>query len=182
MNHIHIETERLLLRPFKRGDAAAASHNSKQPTVAHFMSDMVLETQKAASKWIRWINKEKFNTEIPCVVLAVTLKSSQKCIGLIGLAPKRELDNEIEILFEIADAYQNRGYITESGKALLAWGFANTPAAYFVAIVKLDNPASVRVIEKLGFAYSGERRIEYDGTTTDFHYYRIEKEEWREHH
>lgn len=46
MNYPQIETERLLLRRFKRSDAAAASYNSRQPIVAHFMSDMVLPTKR----------------------------------------------------------------------------------------------------------------------------------------
>ncbi len=171
---IFIESERLILREFTESDAAAASYNSKQPTVAHFMSDMVLNTEGEALNWIRWINHEKFDTSIPCIVLAVVLKSNQKCIGLIGAAPKYELDNEIEILFEIADEYQNQCYVTEAGKVIIKWAFENTPVKYIVAIVKNDNHASNRVIEKLGFNYSGEKRIDYDGQMTDFHYYRLE--------
>jgi len=40
---------------------AAASHISKQPNVAYFMSDMILPTEKAALNWIRWVNREKFD-------------------------------------------------------------------------------------------------------------------------
>lgn len=80
-------------------------------------------------------------------MLAVVLKSTQRCIGLIGIAPKYELDNEIEILFEIADEYQNQGYVTEVGNATINWTFEHTPAKYLVAIVKHDNVASKRVIE-----------------------------------
>jgi len=170
---IKIETARLILRQFTGNDAADVSYNSKQPTVAHFMSDMILENEQKALEWIHWINNDKFNVAIPCIVIAVELKAEKKCIGLIGVAPKHELDNEIEILFEIADEYQNNGYITEAGEALAKWTFDNTPINYLVAIVKHDNPASVRVIQKLGFIYQGEKRIDYDGQITDFHYYRL---------
>jgi ribosomal-protein-alanine N-acetyltransferase len=139
------------------------------------MSDMALKTRKDARHWIRWVNREKFDVNVPCVVLAVTRKSDKKCIGLIGVAPKRELGNEIEILFSLADEYQNQGYITEAGRALIDWAFKYTQMPYLAAIVKRDNPASSRVIEKLGFAHAGERRIEYDGAMTDFHYYRLER-------
>jgi len=170
-----IETQRLVLRPFRRGDAAAASRNSTRPNVAHYMSDMVQTTRRDARCWIRWVNRKKFDVGVPCVVLAVTRRSDKKCIGLIGVAPKRELGGEIEILFSIADEHQNQGYITEAGRAMLQWVFAHTPAPYLVAIVKHDNPASSRVIEKLGFACAGERRIDYDGKATDFHYNRLER-------
>ena len=77
---LQIETSRLILRPFAESDAAAASHISKQPNVAYFMSDMILPTEKAALNWIRWVNSEKFDIEVPRVVLAVVLKSDNKCI------------------------------------------------------------------------------------------------------
>jgi len=127
--NIKIETERLILRPFTEDDAAAASHNSSQPIVAHFMSDMVMKTKEAALGWIRWINNEKFDVTIPCIVLAVELKPTCKCIGLIGVAPKRELNNKIEILFEIADEYQNKGYATEAGKAIIWWHLSRLSSA-----------------------------------------------------
>jgi len=72
---IKIETERLILREFTDNDAAEASYNSKQPTVAHFMSDMILESEQKALEWIHWINNDKFNIAVPCVVLAIELKS-----------------------------------------------------------------------------------------------------------
>lgn len=49
---IHIEINRLILRQFIESDAPAACYNSKQPTVAHFMSDMILETEEEALNWI----------------------------------------------------------------------------------------------------------------------------------
>lgn len=145
--NIKIETERLILRKFTEDDAASLSYNSRQPVVAHFMSDMVMETEEDALQWIRWVNNKKFDTEVPCVVLAIELKSSCKCIGLIGVAPKQELNNEIEILFEIADEYHNKGYATEAGKATIWWAFEQARQNVLSAIVKPENKASRRVIE-----------------------------------
>lgn len=140
------------------------------------MSDMVLETEEEALKWIHWINNKKFNTDIPCIVLAVEIKKTHTCAGLIGVAPKQELGGEIEILFSLADEFQNQGYMTEAAQALIQWTFENTKVSYLIAIVKHDNTPSNRVINKLKFKYCGERRIDYDGEMTDFHYCRLEKE------
>ena len=169
---IPIETARLILRPFAASDAAAASHNSKQPSVAHFMSDMVLASEAAAVGWIRWVNDEKFDISIPCVVLAIELKGKNACIGLIGVAPKRELGGEIEILFAVNDAFQGQGYATEAGKFLIAWAFEAGLTA-LSAIVKPTNPASRRVIEKLGFVYIDTRTLPYDGADCAFDYFRL---------
>lgn len=173
MNIPKIETSRLVLRPFTDSDAAAACYNSKQQIVAHYMSDMVLETEDTALRWIHWLNNEKFNTGIPCVVLAVEVKTGRKCIGLIGIAPKWEIDNEVEILFSIADEYQNNGYATEAGKAIVWWAFEQAGQDVLSAIVKPENVASRRVIEKLGFIYGDTRTLSYDGADCKFDYFRL---------
>jgi RimJ/RimL family protein N-acetyltransferase/phospholipid N-methyltransferase len=173
MMNLPIETSRLILRQFTDSDAAAASYNSKQPSVARNMSDMILNTEDDALKWIHWINNEKFDTSKPFLVLAVILKSSEKCIGLIGVAPKYELDHEIEILFEIADEYQNLGYATEAAKAIIWWAFEKAGQSVLSAIIKPTNKASKCVIEKLGFLYENTRTLPYDGKDTTFEYYRL---------
>ena len=170
---VKIETSRLILRPFTEADAADACHNSKTPIVSHFMSDMILESEDAALGWIRWLNNDKFNTDVPCVVLAIELKRNEKCIGLIGVAPKRELGGEIEILFSIADEYQGNGFATEAGKAMIWWAFEQGGQDLLAAIVKPENKASRRVIENLGFVYGDTRVLPYDGADCEFDYFRL---------
>jgi len=167
-----IETERLVLRPFRRRDAAAASRNSTRPIVARFMPDMALKTRRGARRWIRWVNRERRNMHVTSrVILAVVRKSGNRCIGLVGVGPKRELGGEIELGYLIADEHQNQGYATEAARAMVDWTFAHMTMPYLVAIVRPDNPASSRVIEKLGFAYAGERQVGGDA----MNYYRLER-------
>ena len=176
MNNIidlKIETSRLLLRRFSAADAAAASFNSKQPVVSRFMSDMILDTEDSAREWINWVNNDKFDVDVPCVVLAVELKRNGECIGLIGTAPKKELGGEIEILFSIADGYQNNGYAAEAGKAIIWWAFEQAGLDQLSAIVKPENKASRRVIEKLGFIYGDTRTLAYDNKDCVFDYFRL---------
>gem|GEM_PF-209028 len=170
---MRIETERLILRPFAETDAAAFSYISSRPIAAHFMSDMVMKTEEEALDFIRWLSNEKFDVKVPCVLLAIEHKPSGKCIGFIGVAPKPEINNEIEILFEIADEYQNNGYATEAGKAIIWWAFEKAGQNLLSAIVKPDNKASCRVMEKLGFVYCDTRILPYDGEDCAFEYFRL---------
>jgi len=41
--YLHIETDRLILRQFIESDAADASYNSQQPTVAHFIHTLYVQ-------------------------------------------------------------------------------------------------------------------------------------------
>jgi len=172
MSYSYIETQRLILRSFAETDAQAACHNSKQPVVAHFMSDMVLQTEDEARKWIAWL-ETKCNMQQPCQVLAIERKSDHALLGLMGVAPKKEIAGEIEILFSVADGFQNNGYATEAGKAIIWWTFEKAGRDMLSAIVKPENKASRRVIEKLGFIYCDTRTLPYDGSECAFDYFRL---------
>ena len=104
MSLTKIKTKRLLLRPFTLKDAYAASINSRQPNVAYWMPDMILKNEEAASNWIEWINRKCQGSKL-FRVFAIECKKDNVCIGIIGHAPKAELNNEIEILYAVADPY-----------------------------------------------------------------------------
>jgi len=169
-----IETERLMLRKFRTEDAEVASYNSQRPIVAHFMSDMILPDEESACEFINYIN-DRFNFEEPFLVFAIELLETSVCLGLIGIAPKKELNNEIEIVFSIADEYQSKGYATEAGKAIISMAFENCILDYLIAIVKPDNTASQKVINKLGYKEIDQRTLDYDGIPTLFMYYRLNR-------
>ena len=136
---------------------------------------MIMETSDDALSWIRWINDEKADDTVPFAAFAVERKQDAKCIGMIGVAPKWEIDNEIEIVFLIADEYCNNGYATEAGRAMVRWTFEKAGQEVLSAIVKPENIASRRVIEKLGFIYKDTRTLEYDGADCEFNYFRLHR-------
>ena len=176
MNQIILETQRLTLKPFEEKDAFIAAYNSRQPSVADAMSDMVLADEKAGLEWINWINSMA-SVETPWQVLSVELKSENKCIGLMGVIPQQKIQGEVEILFSISDEYQGNGYATEAAQEMIKW-FFNTRdcnTAYLCAIVKTDNIPSQKVTEKLGFEFVENREIDYDNKQTWFKYYRLLK-------
>ena len=172
-NYAEIKTERLFLRPFSENDAESASFNSRQPKVAAQMSDMILMTKEEAADWIAqtrtWFNVD----DNICQILAVERLEDKKLLGLVGVAAKENLCGEVEVLFGITDSEQNKGYATEAAKALINWTFTYCKIDYLVAIIKPENYASLKVVEKLGFKYVEQRELEYDNNFTKFNYYRL---------
>ena len=81
----------------------------------------------------------------------VTRSADATLVGCIGID---ETDGEIELGYWIARPYWGRGYATEAGRAVLdvarMLGHERIVASHF-----LDNPASGRVLRKLGFAPTG---------------------------
>jgi len=174
MNSITLETERLLLRQFQESEADLVASNSRQPSVAEGMSDMILADEEAGLKWIKWINAGN-DCDRPCQILAIELKKEKRCIGIIGIAPQSKIQGEFEILFSISDGYQNNGYATEASYKIIDWFFKLKEDGYVCAIIKLNNISSQKVIEKLGFEFIENREIVYDYKPTMFKYYRLQR-------
>ena len=65
---------------------------------------MILKNAEAAAKWIDWINTKCQESKL-LRVFAIERKEDNVCIGIIGHAPKAEINNEIEILYAIAGPY-----------------------------------------------------------------------------
>ena len=170
---LQIETSRLILRHFIDSDAVAVSYNSKQPSVMRFMSDMHKETKEVARSWIHHINEYLFDITKPFVLLAIVRKADAKCMGCIFIHLKEEWDNTIEMGYYIADEYQDNGYVTEAGKAMIWWFFEKAGYDELSAFVKPENIASRRVIEKLGFICGCTRTLPYLGSNCVFDYFRL---------
>ena len=64
-------------------------------------------------------------------------------------------DGMAEIGYGISEEYQNNGYATEAVKAVLEWAFSHPEVAAVEAETAPDNTASIRVLEKCGFARNG---------------------------
>lgn len=172
MINISIETNNLIIRPFLPSDTKDAAYYSQQPNISYWMSDMVLHNESEALSWINWLN-QKFNTNEPFIILAIEHKVDHKCIGVVGVHAKAEIDNEVEILYGISDSYQGNGYATEASKALTQWVFKNTELKSLTAIVKPENIPSKAVIQKLDFEYVDTKVIPYDGDMCMFDYYKL---------
>jgi RimJ/RimL family protein N-acetyltransferase len=77
-------------------------------------------------------------------------------IGLIALKPRG--DGEAEIGYWVAPAFWGTGYAGEAVEGVASWAAARGLRA-LVAEVFQDNPASIRVLNRAGFAYEGEGEI-----------------------
>ncbi|MEE4316684.1 MAG: GNAT family N-acetyltransferase [Erythrobacter sp.] len=83
----------------------------------------------------------------------ITRARDAQVVGCIGIEPVAESD-AVELGYWIARAFWGQGFATEAGEAALAiaamLGHRQAVASHF-----LDNPASGRVLRKLGFDPTG---------------------------
>lgn len=80
--------------------------------------------------------------------------------GVIGSVGFNRTDGPAwEIGYWVDKAVHGKGVATEAARALLTWGEQKFGVTQFVAGHFKDNPASGRVLEKLGFERVGEKQL-----------------------
>jgi RimJ/RimL family protein N-acetyltransferase len=151
-----LETERLLLRPFHLSDATIVQKLAGDKRIASTTFNIPNPyPDGGAEEWIA--THESKYLEGKGVVYAITLKKSGDLIGAISLAILSE-HNQAELGYWVGVPYWNQGFCTEAGRAILEYGFETKGLNRIHACYLSRNPASGRVMEKLGMSHEGKRR------------------------
>lgn len=101
-----------------------------------------------------------------------------KAVGNIGFMPETDVQRfNAEVGYLIGEKYWNRGIVSSALQKAIEFYFANTQIVRVFAFVFERNTASMRVLEKCGFAKIGIMRksIFKNGEFCDAHYYEILK-------
>ena len=148
-----LHTERLILRSFTFEDAADVQHLANDPDMASTTDEIEYPYEDGeAEKWIQWCQKCFANGER--LNFAVTLRTDGTLIGTVGLVFRIHLPyNDAELGYWIGKSYWNRGYCTEAANAVVAYGFSEHNVDLIYAYYFKRNPASGRVLEKIGMRY-----------------------------
>jgi [ribosomal protein S5]-alanine N-acetyltransferase len=173
-----LTTSRLVLRPFALADAPDVQRLAGAPEIAdttllipHPYPDGAAEQFIAATQ----TDFEKGEN----YVFAITLRGTGELYGSIGLKmdPRHERG---EMGYWIGVPFWNRGYGTEAGHALLRFAFDTLRLNSVTAHHFIRNPASARVLQKIGMTYEGHLRqhVKKGDRFEDLHCYCILRSEW----
>ena len=159
-----LTTERLILRPYRAEDLDAIAGITGDPQVMRHVGGVALPREDS---WRRMLCGPGMWAMVGYGYWMVERRSDGAAIGQLGFADfKRAMEPVIEGLPELgymfAAAAHGQGYASEGVAAAIAWADATLDADQYVAIIDPGNDASIRVIEKAGFAsredasYKGE--------------------------
>ncbi len=174
-----LNTERLLLRPFKLEDASEVQRLAGERDIAANTAVIPHPYEDGmAEEWI--FSHSKGYEEGTALNLAITQKdndTSQETllIGAIGISI--DLTEKIgELGFWIGKPYWNKGYCTEAAKEVLMYSFNDIGLKSIHAFHFGRNPASGRVLQKIGMQYedSFPNAIEKWGKKEDLIKYNIQ--------
>lgn len=149
------ETEHLRIRKFEIEDAGCLYENHLEEEVKRWIPNEsyvdMEETQGAIRFYADCVNDK----HLP-YVLAVELKETGELIGDTGVNEVEGNCNEVEIGYGICKKYSGNGYATELLKAMTEFITRTFGINILFGRVMRGNHASVRVLEKNGFAFVKE--------------------------
>lgn len=151
-----LTTERMVLRPFREGDAEPMFHN--------WMND------EEVARYCRWYRHKDLKSTQWLLHLylkereegfdyrwCVTEKGKDEPIGCVEVVGIKEHGTCAELGYVVAKRFWNKGYMTEAVAAvieeLFRCGFHKVIARHHA-----DNPASGRVMEKCGMHFVGDEQ------------------------
>ena len=160
MPHPSLETERLLLRPWRPAeDLDALAAVNADPDVMRFVApNRPLTRAETAGQLERFVaHWERHGFGLWAVV---PRDGDGRAIGFAGLAIPSFLPQilpAVEVGWRLASGSWGRGYATEAARASVAFGFERLGLRSIVSVIEPGNVRSLRVAEKLGMRPAPDR-------------------------
>jgi ribosomal-protein-alanine N-acetyltransferase len=149
MSTDRIETQRLILRPWKESDRAPFAALNADPAVMEFFPAPLTAAETDA---MIAIIHEKFEKN-GYGFWAAELKGTGEFIGFIGLnVPGYPLPFQpcVEIGWRLAKRFWGQGFAQEGARASLDYGFGKLGLQEIVSFTTWNNRRSQRVMEAIG--------------------------------
>jgi RimJ/RimL family protein N-acetyltransferase len=142
-----IETERLIIRPWRAEDRAPYFALCDDAEVMRYLGPMQSREQTDAVL----DRMEAVQAEHGHCFWAVERRADAALIGFCGLLPgKPPVPGALEIGWRLGRSYWQQGYALEAAQACLDWGWAHTSHPAIHAITVPANRASWGLMERLG--------------------------------
>ncbi|MDG4879980.1 GNAT family N-acetyltransferase [Mesorhizobium sp. WSM4884] len=180
-----IRTSRLILRNWEERDRALFHRiNSDERVMEFFPFRRDRATADAMMNQFRgWIEEDGYG------FAAAEIAATGECIGFVGLLDTDDVpslpDGTIEIGWRLAPEFWGKGYVTESAKAWLAFGFETLRLEEIVSFAVAENHRSIAVMKRLGMRADPSADFDHP-SVPDSHphlkqhvLYRLPREHWQ---
>lgn len=162
-----LNTARLTLRPFRLGDASRFVGLAGDLAVARMTSDIPHPLYIwQCRRWLRQARGE----------VRFAVEHQGELIGGVGYFCHRTRVGELG--FWLGQAYWGKGFATEASRAVVTYAFTTGHLDALTSANFIDNPASARILTKLGFTANGRMRTQSiaRGHEIDCTTWRLERE------
>ncbi|WP_330744900.1 GNAT family N-acetyltransferase [Chryseobacterium sp. CP-77] len=169
-----LQTERLILSQLEEKDIPFIVELLQHRIFSDLTSNIPYPyVENDARSWVK-MSKEAFENNTG-YTFAIRNKEDQ-IIGAIGLHDRD--DDKAELGYWIGIPYWNKGYVTEAAKAIIDFGFKELKLNKIFATHFPHNPASGRIMEKVGMEQEAVliKEVKKDGEYFDLVRYCILKD------
>ncbi|MFI6144505.1 GNAT family N-acetyltransferase [Streptomyces sp. NPDC051109] len=176
-----VTTARLILRPFRPGDAEDVCDYQRRPDVARFMRWEPRGPQDVRVAVEQMARETELASNGDCLSLAVVEPVTGTVVGQVELVLLSAEHRQGELGYVFHPAHQGRGFATEAALAVLGLGFDALGLHRVIGRCHGDNTASARLLERLGM----RREARFIGTEffkgawRDDLVYAMLREEWQ---
>lgn len=156
MSFLPLQTERLTLRVYAlsdipalvpligAGEVAATTLRIPHPYSESYARDFIAKAQEDLASG-------------SCLRLAIVLRERDTLCGGVGLQIERE-HGRAELGYWIGVPYWGNGYATEAARSVVNYGFGTLGLHRIFASHFTNNPASARILRKIGMRHEGSLR------------------------
>lgn len=180
MNSTIIETERLrLVEPGEQHIDSIVNVLNDPEIYANTLTIPYPYTRDDAVAALERFRKTHVNDE--GMVRFIVAKDSGELVGSVGFEFKDDRQRA-ELGYAIGRAWWGKGFATEAAEGVVRHAFEVRGVPLVTAHAMLHNPASSRVLEKLGFEYAGVicGACRKEEQAIDAHGYTMTREQWME--
>jgi ribosomal-protein-alanine N-acetyltransferase len=151
MTDFLLETPRLLFRTHQPADLELYCAMEMDPEVRRYVGGAPRTREVAEAKFRNALHAAPTRLSL----WATVLKPEARTIGRCGLYPhihnNKTIPTEAVLAFYLARPFWGQGLATEAGHAFITFGFDQLQLSRIVATVQIENSASIRLMDKLGF-------------------------------
>jgi RimJ/RimL family protein N-acetyltransferase len=176
-----LTTERLVLRPFTRGDVEAVFAYRRRDDVARYLFDGPLSRDECELAVQQRIGQIGLVAEGDKIILAVEARQTGVLVGEVSLIRRSVEARQGEVGWIIDPNFQRKGYGLEAAATMLALGFETCDMHRIWARCSARNVPSWRLMERLGMrreAHFREHALSKGAWDEEF-VYAILRWEWR---
>ena len=153
-----IKTDRLLLRRIEISDGDMILFLRSDKTVTKFIERPESRQTKNMADAIKFINElDGYFETNKSISWGITLKNESKIIGTICLWNFSENNKIAEVGYDLDPKFQGNGFMNESLKAIVSFGFNKLDLGKIEAFTHQENENSKRLLEKNGFKFNADR-------------------------
>ena len=174
-----VTTQRLIIRRLAEADLADFLAYQTHPEVLRYMP-LEPMSEERATQFIAKQATAEIGGQGGYQAFALYHTGDARVIGEVGIYFHPEPESKGDIGWSLHPDYQGHGYATEAARVLLEYGFAQRSLRRITSVCDTRNPASFRLMERLGMRREGHLLQSHltRGVWHDEYLYALLRDDW----